>query len=115
MSLRDRENRRGGRGPLQREVRRHASLPLAGRVKMQGRPITDEPDVPERIDEPALSMETPRRGVIPDLVPTSVRPRVHRTRDEGVGIVAKHLDTRGRDAELHRALPAIVCRLPDEE
>jgi len=46
----------------------------------QRRPVADEPDVPERVDEMALAMDTPRRCVVPEVVETARGARRQRRR-----------------------------------
>ncbi|MGH7711458.1 MAG: hypothetical protein ACREOG_09240, partial [Gemmatimonadaceae bacterium] len=84
-------------------------------VTSQGRPIANEPDVSERIDESALTMHAPGCFMIPDLVQAAVGTFCHRARDQAVGIIAKHLNARRGYAELRWALPSIVRRLPDKK
>ena len=60
----------------------------------QWRTVSHEPDVAEGIDESALAMDSPWRLMIANLIQRAVRTFPYRARDEGIGIVAKHLDPR---------------------
>src|SRR5947199_8471947 len=71
---------------LQALVRRHASPRALILVRAQGRPIANEPDVPEWIDKATLTMGSPRHRDVPYLVQVTVRPSFHRPRHERAGI-----------------------------
>jgi hypothetical protein len=59
------------------------------RKPVQGRSIADQPDMPKRIDEPALTMRSPWRLVIPDFIKTTVCTGFHSTFDHRVRIIAE--------------------------
>src|SRR5262245_35096061 len=84
-------------------------------MRTQRRPIPDEPDVPKGIYKAALTMCAPWRRMIPDFVHAPVRACCYRPRDETVGIIAKHLDSCGRDSKLCGTLPTIPGRLSNEK
>src|SRR6266576_5619839 len=84
-------------------------------VRTQGRMIPYKPHVPERIEKATWPMRPPRHLMIADLAHAPVRPSFHRRGDEGIRVIAEHLDARGRHTKLAGRLPAIICRLPHEE
>src|SRR6266702_6738698 len=57
----------------------------------------------------------PRHLMIPDGVDTAISPCCYRAGDEGVGIVAEHLDSRRSHSKFRRALPAVIRAIADEE
>ena len=77
--------------------------------------VTHEPHVPERIEEMALSVNAPGRVMTPQVIEAARRSSSKRTSDEGVGVIAEDLDSRGRGAENARAFPAIRGRLANEK
>ena len=79
------------------------------------RPVTHQPQVPERVDEAALPVRAPRHLVGADGVDAAVRTRVHRARDERVRVVDEHLDADGPAAQRLRRVPAVAFRLTEEE
>jgi len=81
----------------------------------QRRPVADEPGVPERIDKSSLSVDAPRRVMVPDAAAIAYGPLLQRPGDESVRILAAHLHPHRRGAEHRRALPAVRGRLADEE
>jgi hypothetical protein len=85
------------------------------RIPVQGRSIANQPDMPKRIDEPALTMRSPGRLVIPDFIKATVCTRFHGTRDHRIRIVAEQLDPDGRRTYRFGTLPAIPGWLSQEE
>src|SRR5512139_2592411 len=69
----------------------------------------------ERIDEAALPMSPPWCLMVPNGVAAPLCARPYRLRDEGIGIVAEHLNPCRRGAQPFRAFPAIPLRLADKE
>ena len=76
----------------EQEVRR---LALPGSVCPQWGPVTNEPEMAERIDEASLPVNSPRRLVVAYLVDRTVRPSRHRAVNKAVGVVCEHLDPHG--------------------
>ena len=72
------------------------------------RSVADEPDVPEGIDEASLSVRSPGRFVILDLVTASRRTGRECARNERVRILTEDFNPDRRHAKLLRALPAVV-------
>lgn len=71
--------------------------------------------MPERIGEVALPMDSPPGLVILNIVKTPGCACVQGTCDQAIRVVAKHLDSRGRDPKLGRASPTIVGWLSQEK
>ena len=79
------------------------------------RTVANEPDVPERIHEPALAVRSPGRGVHPYPVAASRCTGRECARDECVRIVTEEFNSYRRHAKLFRALPAVVRWLAEKE
>ena len=79
------------------------------------RSVADEPDVPERIHEPALAVRAPGHGVHPYPVTAGRCSGCECARDECVRIVAEEFNAHRRHAKLFGALPAVVRWLADKE
>lgn len=77
----------------------------------QRRCVSDEPDVAERIGEPALPMDAPRSLMVRHLVGRPVSSGRDRPGYERVRVGAEHLDADGRRADLGRAGEPVRCRL----
>src|SRR5258708_39532227 len=71
---------------------------------LQGRLIADQPDVPERIAEPSLTVNTPGSLAVLDLIGRAVGAGCDGPSDQGVGVVDEYLHPHGRLAEHGRAL-----------
>jgi hypothetical protein len=85
------------------------------RKPVQGRFVAHQPDVPERIDEPTLTMRSPGRLVIPDFIKATVCTRFHSTSDHRVRIIAEQLDPDCRRTYRFGAFPTISGWLSQEE
>lgn len=84
-------------------------------MRRQGRPVADEPEMPEGIEEAALAMRTPRGFVIQDLVGAPVCTRGHSPGDETVGVVDEHLNAYGPCPNPARRPPVPALRLTQEQ
>src|SRR5207253_7280453 len=89
-----------------------AALPQV--VCAQRGPVTDQPQVAERVDEAALPVNAPWRLVVADLVDTAVRSSCHGAFDKAVGVVHENLDSDRRCANSGRGVPAVVRRFAQE-
>src|SRR5512147_2069106 len=89
--------------------------PASGWESIQRGSVADKPDVPERIDEPALTVSSPGHLMIPEVIQTTGCPGFQGALYEGIGIVAKHLYPECGRADLLWAAPAILPRLTQEE
>ena len=78
-------------------------------------PVTDEPEMAERVEEASLAVHAPWHLVIADLVDTAVRSGCHRTFDEAVGVVHEDLDPDRPCASGCGSVPAVVRGFAEEE
>src|SRR5205085_451049 len=93
--------------------RRPGSVPR--RVRLQRRAVADQPQVSERVDEPALAVHAPGRLVIADLVQAAVGACPYGRGHEGVRVVDEHLDADGAGPERGGGVPAVALRLAEEQ
>src|SRR5687768_14961950 len=84
-------------------------------VELQGGLISNQPDVPEWIDEPTLAMPSPRRRVVSDWIDTAIRTGLQCLRKEGIRVLTEYFDAGSRATEFGRAFPPIPLRLADKE
>jgi hypothetical protein len=84
-------------------------------VSIQWRPVAHEPDVPERIYEPALPMGSPWRLVVLNIVKITRCARFQSACDHCVRVVTEHFDPCGCDPKLRGTFPTIVRRFPQEK
>jgi len=85
---------------------------LLARVSTQWRPVAHEPDVPERICEPALPMGSPKRLVILNIVKITRCTLFQAACDHCVRVVTEHLDPCRCDPKLRGTFPTVVSRFP---
>src|SRR5262249_23422409 len=87
---------------------------LPSRKPLQGRLVPNEPQVAERVDEPALPVSAPCRLRIADLVDAAVGASCQGTLDESVRVVGEHLDPDGPGACYGGGIPAVVLGFAHE-
>jgi len=80
----------------------------------QRRPVAHQPFVPERVDEAALPVRSPRHLMVPDTGETALGARLQSASDQRIRVVAEHLHSGRRCTELRRSLPAVLLRLTEE-
>lgn len=81
----------------------------------QRRPVTNEPQVAEWVDEPALAMSAPGHLMVVDRVDAAICSCRHCALDEGVRVLDEDLDPHRPRAEGTRRVPAIAFWFAQEE
>jgi len=91
-------------------------MPVAriSRVTVQRRLVAHQPEMAERVEEPALPMRSPRHRMISHRI-VVVRTRRCSTVGECVWIVHEHLHPHRRGTKHTRAFPAVAFRLGEKE
>ena len=87
---------------------------VSGGVRPERRAVTDQPAMPERVEEAALPVLAPRHLVVAYGI-VVVRPCGDRAGDEAVRVVHESLHPHGRRACLGGRRPAVLLRLTEEE
>jgi hypothetical protein len=80
---------------------------------MQWRPVANQPNVPERINKPALPMDTPGSFVVPYFIDAAIGAGLHRTFNECIRIIAKYFYP-GKECSFsnveHNMAPTMGCQ-----
>ena len=77
--------------------------------------VPDEPEVTERIVEPALPVQSPWPLMVLHAIDAAVRAGRYGPLHESVGVVDEYLDSHCRRAYRRRAIPPVALRLGQEE